>query len=179
MKNFTITKFNADSDSTKAGVLAFAFGVPYNIWPNQTIATIAARKALELGAPVFTQQDIQFNPSWGIEADYCSETPGNPPPTLRIAREAMLWANSLGLKEVWVVGARPHLHRIIRDINYLIKYTNTSIKFRLCEETLLYWPEEYYAKNSIQPRVTSARAWWPRELILLAMPMFVYRRIAG
>ena len=180
MEDTSTTTSATNSEAPKAGVLAFAFGVPYSIWPNQIIATVAARKAQELGdAPVFTQQDIQFDPSWEIDAHYCSETPGNPPPTLRIAREAFFWAHNLGLKEVWVVGARPHLKRIVRDINYLMKHTNTSIVFRLCEEAMVYWPEEFYAPNSYQPRVRSARAWWPRELILLMMPMFVYRRVAG
>jgi hypothetical protein len=82
------------------GIVAFAFGVPNTILSNRRIAKIASEKAKELKTPVYTQLDVRIEPE--IEVEYTDEKPGNPPPTLRIARGAIRWAKRLGFKELWV-----------------------------------------------------------------------------
>lgn len=71
----------------ETGIVAFAFGAPGRILSNRLIAGIASRKARELGATVYTQFDVLVEPE--IKVEYISENPGNPPPTLRIARGAV------------------------------------------------------------------------------------------
>ena len=100
----------------KAGVVAFAFGANWDICSNLRIAEIAREKELRLrsnGASVsiFTQYDVCLE-----GADHASENDHDPPPTLRIAREAIRWAKERGLKELWIVAAKPHLWRACRDM---------------------------------------------------------------
>lgn len=74
----------------KTGIVAQAFGVPHAIHSNKIIAQIASQKARELSAPVYTQLDVLVEQ--GIDVEYTYEQPGNPPPTLRMARGAVQWA---------------------------------------------------------------------------------------
>jgi hypothetical protein len=114
------------------GIVAFAFGVPDSIWSNRAIAQIASIKARDLGAPIFTQLDVPI-PYW-VAADRANEEAGNPPPTLRIAREAVLWAKLRSIEELWVVAAGPHLWRVVRDLKYAIHEAETEaqIKVQIC-----------------------------------------------
>ena len=97
----------------KSGILPFAFGVPETILSNRRIAQIASRKAHELGAPVYTQLDIHIEA--GIEVEFTEEQPSKPPSTLRFARGAAQWARRKNLTDLWVVAAKPHLWRCVRD----------------------------------------------------------------
>lgn len=158
-------------------VVAFAFGVPADILSNRRIAAIASKKAKEFGAPVYTQLDVRVEP--GIKVSYTEEKPGNPPPTLRIARDAVHWARRRGITRLWVVAAKPHLRRAVRDLEYVIYETNARLKVRPCEEIELYPEEEWFCSDSTQPRTNSAKAWRSRERILQRLPMFVYKLVAS
>lgn len=158
------------------GIVAFAFGVPKTIISNQRIAQIASQKALELNAPVYTQLDIAVGP--GIEVKYTNEEPGNPPPTLRIARGAAQWAKQQGFSELWIVAAKPQLWRALRDVEQAVREAGEKIEVYVCKEIEQYPKDSWFCPNSTQDRVRSRKAWDKREKILKRLPFFVYRRIA-
>jgi hypothetical protein len=161
----------------KSGILAQAFGVPSTIKSNLIIAEIASKKAEVLGAPVFTQLDVQVK--LGIQVVYCTEKPGFPPPTLRICRGAVQWAIKDGIDEIWIACAEPHLWRVARDLKYSIKEAKAEITVRICEEIKNYKDDDWYRPDSEQKRTCSRKEWVRRELILIVLPMFIYKRVAA
>ncbi|MEK7086638.1 MAG: hypothetical protein AAB935_00060 [Patescibacteria group bacterium] len=158
-----------------AGIIAFAFGAPEIIWPNRRIAEIATKKAREINAPVYTQLDIRVEP--GIQVEYTEEL-CNPPPTLRIARGAVRWAKRHGLTELWVVAAKPHLWRALRDVQQAVREDGVRIEVRVCKEIEQYPEDSWFCPDSTQDRVRSREAWNKRERILKLMPFFVYKHVA-
>ncbi len=160
----------------KGGIVAFAFGAPYTILSNRRIARIASRKAYELDAPVYTQLDV--NIELGIKVEHTEEELGNPPPTLRIARGAVQWAKQRRLAVLWVVAAKPHLWRVLRDLNQAICEAGENIYVRTCEEIEQYPEESWFCPNSTQKRTQSRKNWDWREKILKLVPFFVYKRVA-
>ncbi len=161
----------------KSGVLAQAFGVPSSILSNRLIAEMASKKARSLKCPVFTQADIRVDE--GIEVIYCTEEPGNPPPTLRICREAVQWAQKNGIGELWIACAQPHLRRVMRDLEYAIREAKVSITVRVCEKIYHHPEEKWYCPDSTQSRTRSEKEWKKRERILRWMPMFLYKLVAS
>lgn len=159
------------------GIVAFAFGAPDTIRSNQCIARIASNRARQLGGLVYTQLDISVEPD--IEVEYTEEKPGNPPPTLRIARGAVQCAKRHDLSEFWIVAARPHLWRCKRDLVYAVNEAGIQIKVRVCKEVERYPEDEWFCLDSIQARTRSRHNFQNRELILKLMPMFLYKLIAS
>ena len=170
------------------GIVAFAFGTPHFTLSNQCIAEIAMRKALSQGewrqgdvvvpAPIYTQRDIQM-PRFLGRRYRAEEREGNPPPTLRIARGAIKWAKQQGVRKLWVVAAKPHLWRCIRDLKYAIREADAQIKVFVCGGIRQVPENKWFDPDSTQERVRSFWKWWPREIILRLMPMFIYRRVAS
>lgn len=158
------------------GIVAFAFGVPKTIISNQRIAQIASQKALELDAPVYTQLDVAIGP--GIEVAHTEETPGNPPPTLRIARGAVQWAKRQGFKELWVIAAKPQLWRCVRDLTQSVREAGVQIAIHVFKEIEQFPEDEWFCPESTQPRARSRKDWQGRERILELMPFFIYKRVA-
>ena len=159
------------------GVVAFAFGVPDTIRSNRRIAEIASKKARELNGGVYTQIDIRVDK--GIPVEYTKEEPGNPPPTLRIARGAVQWAKRHRLTELWVVAAKPHLWRALRDVQRAVREGRAWIEVRACKEVEQYPEDSWFCPDSTQDRVRSREAWDKRERILKLMPFFFYKRVAS
>lgn len=159
------------------GIVAFAFGVPETIRSNQRIARITLQKARELNAPVYTQIDVRVWP--GVEVKYTNEEPGNPPPTLRIARSAVQWAKQQRLIELWVVAAKPHLWRCVRDLTQSVREAGMQIAIRVCKEIEQFPEDEWFCSDSTQPRTRSRKDWQGRERILKLMPFFIYKRVAS
>ncbi len=163
---------------TTVGIVAFAFGAPETINSNQLIAHIALQKAREFNAPVYTQLDVRVEP--GIKVTYTDEKPGQPPPTLRIARGAAQWAKRQGLVELWIVAARPHLWRCVRDLTQSVREAGAPIVIRVCNKEIYRFPEdEWFCPDSTQPRARSRKDWQGRERILKFMPFFFYKRVAS
>lgn len=160
----------------KAGVVAFAFGVPETILSNRRIAEIVSKKARELNAPVYTQLDVRVEP--GVEVTYTDESPGNPPPTLRIARGAVRWAKQQGFTELWVIAAKPHLWRTLRDTERAVREAGAQIGISVCGEIEHYPEDSWFCPNSTQERTRSRKAWGRREKVLKLMPFFIYKHIA-
>ena len=165
-------------------MVAFAFGASSSvpIRPNSRIASIAQHKAEELGAPIFTQSDVNI---WGsFDAIYIQEDPEGPrPSTLRIAREAVSWAIGRDIKTLWVVAAntpkKPHLWRCRRDLRYAVSEAGVDIRVVVCQEIGIYDKEEWFCSYSTQERTRSAKNWYRRERILRWMPMWVYKRVSS
>lgn len=157
------------------GVVAFAFGVPYTTQANRQIRDIAARGS----APIFTQQDIQFPDIWNMDVTYCEEKVGEPPPTLRIAREAVRWAIKMGIDQITVVAAQPHLSRAMRDMKMAVREWGANILVVKSREVGLYHEDSWYSPESTQARARSARAFLPREYILRLMPRWLYKKLAS
>ena len=164
-------------DTEGIGIVAFAFGVPDTIRSNRRIAEIASKKAKELKAPVYTQLDVRIES--GIEVEYTDEKPGKPPPTLRIARGAVRWAKRLGLKELWVSAAEPHLWRCLGDLKEAVHETGMQIEIRAFKEIEEYPEDEWFCHDSTQRRTRSREAWDKRERILRSMPFFLYKRVTS
>jgi hypothetical protein len=158
------------------GILPFAFGVPETIFSNWRIAQIASQKARELGAPVYTQLDIRIDD--GIEVEFTEEQPGNPPSTLRFARSAVKWARNKNLTELWIVAAKPHLWRCIRDLKNVIRELKVQIEIHICDEINQYPEDEWFCTNSAQKWTQSKKSWQDRERIIKLMPFFIYKFIA-
>lgn len=159
------------------GVVAFAFGMPNTIQPNRRIAEIASKKAKELNGSVYTQLDIRVEED--ILVEYIEEEPGNPPPTLRIARGAVQWAKRHGFTQLWVVAAKPHLWRALRDVQQVVREVGVRIEVYVCKEVEQYPEDSWFCPDSTQDRVRSRKAWDKRENIVKLMPFFVYKRIAS
>lgn len=165
----------------KRGIIAFAFGVPSTTLPNRRIGAIASAKAYTLCAPVFTQRDV---PIWEeVSTEYVAEIPGEPPPTLRIARAAVEWAQTRGIGTLWVAAAHntggSHLNRCLRDLRYAVRETGHRMTVRVCEDIFPYPRREWFSKSSIQPRTQSLGSWWSRELLARLLPMWLYKRVAS
>lgn len=158
------------------GIIAFAFGVPNTISSNQRISQIASRKAREMNALVYTQLDVLIE--HGIEVEYINEQPGNPPSTLQIARAAIQWAQQRKLNKLWIVAAKPHLWRALRDVKKAVREAKGTIEVYVCSEDIEQYSEDsWFCPDSTQRRVQSKKAWRKREMILRLLPFFLYYRI--
>lgn len=163
----------------KIGIVAFAFGAPFTIESNRSIAGIALKNAQEFNAMVYTQRDVFFGFSLGINVEYTEEEFGNPPPTLRIARGAIRWAKRRRLTELWIVAAKPHLWRVLRDIYQANHEVRARIEIHVCKEIEQYPEEFWFCPDSLQKRTRSRKLWNKRERILKFMPFFIYKLIAS
>lgn len=161
----------------KTGIVAFAFGVPWTILSNRRIAQIASQKSRELKARVYTQLDVRVEND--IVVDYTDEEPGNPPPTLRIARGAVQWAKRHGLTELWVVAAKLHLWRCKRDLTQTVREAGVQIAVRVCKEIEQFPENEWFCQDSTQSRARSRKNWQNRERILKFIPFFIYKHVAS
>jgi hypothetical protein len=161
----------------KRGVLAFAFGVPETILSNRLIAQLASKKAREFGAPVYTQLDIRMEE--GIEVDFAEEKPGEPPSTLFFVQGAVRWAMRKKITEIWIVAAKPHLWRCVRDLDRSIEEAGVEIEIRVCGEIEKISEEDWFCVDSTQKRTQTKACWQKRERIIKLMPFFVYKFIAG
>ncbi len=167
-----------------AGIVAFAFGVPATIVSNRRIAEIASRRAWAWNVPVYTQLDVRVE-DWihvgaEIEVVYTEEIPGEPPPTLCIARRAVWWANRRHLTRLWVVAAKPHLWRALRDLKEVIHEAGLNIEIRACADDIDKYPEDsWFCADSTQKRTTSRAVWEKRERALCSMPFDHYKRFVS
>ncbi len=159
------------------GIVAQAFGVPCTINSNKIIAKLASQKARDFLATVYTQADVLVE--LGIDVEYIFEESGNPPPTLRIARSAVQWAKRNKLEKIFIVAAKPHLWRCIRDFNYAVQESKAQIEICACKEIEQYLEDEWFCLDSRQIRTCTKWDWWSRELILRLIPFCIYKRIAS
>ena len=160
----------------RAGITVFSFGAPANIRSNRALSKIAMEKAHKLKAPIFTQLDIKIEDST-IETDYVREKPGNPPPTLLIAQGAVKWAKRKEITDLWIIAARPHLWRCMRDLAYA-RRASVEIQFHICNEIYEYSDIDWFCVNSVQKRTQSREEWEKRERLIKRMPFSIYRLVS-
>ncbi len=163
---------------SSTGIVAFGFGVPSTLRSNRIIAKIATDRAQTLKAPIFTQADVPVDDE-NIEVIYANEEPGNPPPTLRIAREAVRWAQKNQFTELWFAAALPHLPRAWGDLKYAAKEAGWPIGINGCAEILDYTDRDWFCPESEQKHTQSRKNWRLREFILMHMPFWLYKRVAS
>ena len=163
--------------ATKCGIIAFAFGVPAAIRSNRQIALIASDQAKKLNAPVFTQADVRLE--HGITASRIDEEPGKPPPTLRMARDAIKWAIKNGITELHVVAAKPHMWRAHRDVRRAVQEIGMQHRIAVHSIDTKFPKDSWFCVDSTQERVRSPEAWNKRERILKWLPFFIYKRVAS
>ncbi len=162
----------------KKGIVAFAFGSPRDIPPNLAIGGIASCYAITTKSPVFTQLDVPIGS--GIEVKRGPEKPNEPPPTLRIAREAVRWAKELGIERLLIVAALPHLWRCRRDLRQAVAEVGASISVGVPILSIQQFPEAFwFCPFSVQSRSRSKKNWDRRERILKAMPFSIYKLVAS
>ncbi len=161
----------------KSGIVAFAFGAPYNISSNDLLSKIASCKARAIKAPIYTQLDIRIN--FEVKVEYTDEIKGKPPPTFRMARGAVQWAKSQGITELWVCAAEPHLWRCLRDLKYAVREAGLRIEIRIYKTIEWYSEKCWFCPDSTQARTRSRGNWQLREKILRRLPMFLYKFIAS
>lgn len=165
---------------THTGVVAFAFAVPADVPTNNRLKAIAQRLArYEIGDnhPIYTQPDIAIDE--GYDVAYIAEKPNTPSPTLRIAREAVKWAKTRGIRHLWVIGAKPHMWRCVRDLRMAIKEAGMDIDLLTPDEIEISEYMSWFEPKSTQPRTQSFKNWWLRDLVLFFMPFFIYKRVAS
>ncbi|MFA6146124.1 MAG: hypothetical protein WC697_02190 [Patescibacteria group bacterium] len=161
----------------KNGVIAFAFGAPWNLCCNKQIAEIASQKALELKAPIFTQLDIHIELGI-IKVFYIGKEYGDQLPTLRIARAAVKWAKEQGIGKLWVAAAEPHLWRCLRDLEQAISEAREKIGVEPAIQEYEYQEDSWFSLESRLWHTRSRKEWNQREGTLKHLPFFLYKMIA-
>ena len=161
----------------ESGIIAFAFGAPDNILSNRIISGIASKKARKLNSHIYTQLDVRIED--GVPTERIRERSGKPPSTLRFAREAVNWAEQEGIEKLWVVAAKPHLWRALRDVREAVREAGMFTKVLPCKEIGQYPEDSWFCQDSSQKRTRSSKAWDRRERILKCMPWFLYKLIAS
>lgn len=157
------------------GIVAFAFGTPASSKINNRIARTAEQAALTRRNPVFTQEEITFRSS-PIDV---TRIAGTEVPTLRIAREAVAWAQKRKLHYICISCALPHLKRCKRDLLNAIREAGATIEVSTFFDVENSTMDEWFDPASTQKRVHSANTWWPREIALLLMPFWLYKIFAS
>jgi hypothetical protein len=166
--------------SNKIGIVAFAFGTPWNILSNIKIADIAMNESGwscgEQKFPIYTQADLVFENS--VDATYILQKGDDPPPTLRIAQAAVRWAIHNTISELRIVCAEPHLWRCRRDLKRVVKESGyTIIKISWSKEIEKIPGDVWFCPDSTQERTRSRKAWNKRERILKIMPFWLYKMV--
>ena len=163
---------------SKAAVVAFGFGVPHAVASNREIARLAGEWAGKVRGPVYTQLDVQL--PRGIDFVPTPEDPGHPPPTLRIARNAVRWAQRQGIEDLLVVAARPHLQRARRDVLEAVREQRAEITVYDCYQDVAGTSVDFwFSPYSRQWRGRWWIYWNVRDWILLHMPLWLYKWVAS
>lgn len=193
-RGYIVAEISLDSVDAAArpvyGVVAFAFGMPWDVPANRRIAEAAMRKALEFSAPIFTQKDMCILRNYRGHGDCFDVTrilEGNwrsgPPSTLQMTREATRWAVERGINHILIVAADPHAVRCCRDMRLALAEANEKnivvelVSFIESDGTL---PKEgWFRPNSPQFRMRFRWFWWLPEFMLNHMPVVLYRSFCG
>jgi len=163
----------------KAGLVVFAFGCPSTIRSNVMLMDGAIAWHAQYGGPIYTQEDIDLPNIGQFDVKYIGQLPDQPPSTLRIAREAIVWARNCCLEELHIRAAAPHMSRCLRDLA-IAKHEQRSL-VSLVESS---YPDripfdDWFCPDSTQPRVRTFHDWEGREKILRVMPVWLYKLIAS
>jgi len=171
-------------DKINLGIVVFSFGQPGNIRSNVYLAKAAVAEARwimtmseRITTEIFTQKDILIKDK-DVMVEYIEQN-DSPPPTLRIARAAVRWAKREGFRHLWVIAAKPHMWRCMRDVNYAVKEADVGESLAIHPVNPSISADEWFCPESTQKRTRSREAWEKRERILRHMPMCLYKLIAS
>ncbi len=157
----------------KTGIVAFAFGLPPQIKANRMIALIVEQKAMELKIPIYTERNIPLQET-EIQVAYIRHKPGVAVETLRLAREAVLWAGRNQLTKLLVVAAKPHVKRSMRDLTHIIQKEGISLELEEVQEIDSYSYNEWFSPESVLPHARLPWLWRLREVFFKWLPMPLY-----
>jgi hypothetical protein len=162
-------------------VVAFAFGIPETTIANTEIALIAEKWAANLECPIYTQSEeyLHFDPVLCPNVIQTKEDPGLPAPTLRIARGAVAYAIENGISQIFVVCAKPHLWRCLRDLHKVALGEREYIEIVAVDEIQESKWSEWFCPDCTQLRARSIPVWLFYDLILRCMPWYLYKRIGS
>ena len=183
----------------KRGLIVFAFGAPGNLESNQILKSIALAFVEQYASitQIYTQEASGIVTKDFESINYAKRhtngqdkelilsiiaqsNANNHPPTLRIARWAVEKAVQAGVEHLIVIAAAPHLSRCLRDVRYALKEHKLDVAAATEAQPILDIPNDmWYSVISDQPRTRSPFQWWSREWMLLAMPMWLYAKVAG
>ena len=142
-----------ESDIRK-GVVALAFGSPFSLPSNEAIRDTAHAAAWALDAPIFTQWDCGImERDSPVAVIHCPETPGKPPPLLRICRAAASWAAARCLDEIYVVSAPPQMRLCLRDMRESFSELGSGIRTHSWGEDILrdsHSPDFWFPSSSFK-----------------------------
>jgi hypothetical protein len=82
-----------------------------------------------------------------------------------------------GVTTLYVACAYPHLWRCRRDLKLAIKEKKANIEIRIRPEALK--KKGWFCKDCTQSRTKTKSNWYFRELILMIMPVWLYKKIAS
>jgi len=159
------------SQKKKIGIITFAFGRPSSLPSNVLLSQYTQMYAKQHSAPTFTQYDIK------IQTGEVTTTAGAVPTTRIIAKRAAKWVRKNNFETIYIVAARPHLRRCIRDIKKECRSINVSPKIIVIPEIYRTPNTTWFHKQSIQWHTRNAFLWWLRETCLLSLPYTLYKRI--
>ena len=163
------------------GIVAFAFGQPWYVLSNLRIQWSAMQRSNQMQAPIFTQSDIKIDEQKFDVTFATQKKEESPPPTLRIAREAVQWAIRHDINQLWIICAKPHWWRCHRDLHFAIREAKMKgkIKARTPVEIMTAERMSWFTLKSTQARTRSFPEWEKRENILRRMPMALYKVVAS
>lgn len=163
--------------------VAFAFGTPSDTMANQRIAMMSCQACIPSDPGIYTQMDVDIpdlqvaGKQYGMKVTYTPERPGYPPPTLRIARGAVEWAKANHVTTLYIACAYPHLWRCKRDMRLAIQEKRANIEIKVCPEAR--YTKGWFCKDCTQPRANNRLSWYMREIIIMMMPVWLYKKIAS
>ena len=156
------------------GIVVFAWSLKRG-GANKRLAEYARRLSLITDkSPIFTQREYIELPE-KFDVSYVTESWQNPAPTLRIAREAILWAKQRRLQQLWVIAARPHIRRCVRDLRFAARDADFKITIRVKNTYGTYG--SWFSADAGQSHTTSRVVWHLRETAIMIFP-WLYRRKA-
>lgn len=161
----------------KAGIVAFAFGAPDTLPSNRYIGEIACQKAVELGAPVFTQLDVPTTEM--VYRHPIREVLGRPPSTFQISLGAMEWSLEHELDVIYIAAAPPHIFRVQKDIVHAMAEKRHKVEVRFLDEIFAKAAQiEWFCQHSTQPWTRTPEAWQRRERQIGWIPRWLYKHVA-
>ncbi len=155
-------------------VVAFSFGRPANIRPNQVIANEAVRLAQKYGAPIVTQRDVPLENRICVEfIDAIGEMNQSHVSTFKVVQRFAKLAQEHDWKKVLVVAAPGYLWRCVRDLEKLSFVVWVSDCMNKHPSNI------WFCKNSTQWWTRNYFAFWMREICIRLTPWWLYKKIAG
>ncbi len=168
-------------------IFAFAFGAPWHTPQNIVIAREATRLAIKFNALVVTQDDVNIKDT-RVRTSYVYRKQGHLS-TLDIVERAVInleqgeYSVELEREEgkpvkdlmVSVVAGLPHIGRCVRDIKKM-----GFTRIRKAEKPFREFPRSFwYSELSTERDTHSWGGWWKGEVVLRAMPFWIYGRITA